>query len=401
MSKHVSRRFATAGVSVALGIVVGCSSVTEIPRAELAPVVERDGIPFEGATIPDVVIDRLAANRVVLLGETHHLREHYAFVAELLGALHGRGFRQLLVEWPHMADWLLEDYVGDGQIAPGWEPPISLGGPMLAAIRDFNDTLPVAQRIHVRAIDVNLDDYGGATSFRNLLGTVAAYLSTPGPITTFLAADYGTAAAQANAIDMLQTALAADQAALIAAWGVAWYDAVVEMADVEATSIEIRRIRGTDYDRSVRLREDAIKRLADARIGGYPDRSVINVGGTHAQKSPFKGADLEWLGDYLVHRSTAIDGPIVVVAVVAARIELEAGAGGTPYDVVDSSPENELFRVMVDTRPGQIVFLPFDDPLLARDGVVLNFEGTLYVAAPRTHYDAALQFALAHRVPDD
>ncbi|MDH4045994.1 MAG: ChaN family lipoprotein, partial [Gemmatimonadota bacterium] len=60
-------------------------------------MVERDGVAFTGQAIPDPVLDRLAANRVVLLGETHHLREHYEFVAALLRALHARGFRQLLV----------------------------------------------------------------------------------------------------------------------------------------------------------------------------------------------------------------------------------------------------------------------------------------------------------------
>lgn len=397
MRGRILRIPASLGLAV---MVATCSSVTEVTTAELTSVVERDGVAFTGQAIPDPVLDRLAANRVVLLGETHHLREHYGFVAALLAELHTRGFRQLLVEWPHMANWILDDYVGGGAIAPNWEPPLSLGQPMFAAIRDFNDTLPPADRIHVRAIDVNLDEYGGAASFRDLMGVLEGYLPSADPITAFLAAEYTTPAAQTQAIESLQTALATQEATLAAAWGAAWYDNVVEMAEVERTSIGIRAIRTSDYDRSVRLREDAIKQLADVRLAGYPHHTVMNFGSTHAQKARFRGTELEWLGDYLVHRSTAIGGTIIVVVCVAAKVELEPGAGGTPYDIRDTSPANELFRVMVETWPGQVAFLPLDDPLFARDGVPLNFEETIYVTAPKKHYDAVLQYGLAHRVPD-
>jgi hypothetical protein len=385
------------GLALAV-MLAGCSSVTEVPLEKLSAVVERDGIAFVAPAIPEPVVDRLAAHRVVVLGETHHLREHYAFVAALLGALHARGFRQLLVELPQMADWILEDYVTGGSLEPSWVPPVSLGEPMFTAIRDFNDTLPPAERVHVRAIDVNLDDYGGGGSFRNLLGALVGHLPSTGPVTSFLQADYGTPTAQQEAIGALQLALDADRSALVASWGADWYDTVVEMVETEVASVPIRAIRGVLYDRSVREREDVMKRLADARIAETARGTVINVGGTHAQKSSLKGTEQEWLGDYLANRSPATGGSVFVVVVVAARIELEPGSSGTPFDVRATSPANELFRVMAG-RADSTVFLPLDDPVFTTGGVLVNFEETIYVCAPKAHYDAALQYALAHRVP--
>jgi hypothetical protein len=382
-------------------LVAGCSSTTAVTRAELATVVERDGIPFAGQAPPDQVLDRLALHRVVIVGETHQLREHQEFVAALLEALYARGFRQLLVEWPQMADWLLEDYVSGGQLEPTWEPSVSMGRVMFAAIRDLNDTLPTAERMHVRAIDVNLDEYGGASAFRSVLAALATHLQSAGPVTSFLQGDYSTPAAQTDAVDALQASLEADRSTLLASWGSAWYHTVVEMVQVERASIGIRAIRETDYDRSARVREDAIKQRADARIAGYAHRTLVNVGGNHAQKARLKGTDQEWLGDYLVHRSTAIDGTVIVVGVAAAKIELEPGSSGSPYDVLHTSPENELFRLMVETWPGQTVFLPLDDPVFTNGGVVVNFEETIYVCALKEQYDAVLQYALAHRVPVD
>lgn len=398
MRAPVTVRWMSAWVALA---VVGCSSITEVAVEELSATVERDGIAFTDPDIPDGFLERLAPHRVVVLGETHHLREHYEFVGRLLGALHARGFHQLLVEWPHMADWVLEDYVNGGRLEPSWVPPLTLGAPMFAAIRDFNDTLPEAERIHVHAIDVNLDEYGGAAAFRNLLGAVTTHLTSPGPLTDFLGADYDKPAAQTAAVQTLLASLEADHVSLVGSWGSERYRSIVEMAEVELKSVGIRALRGAWYDVTSRLREDVMKQLADARIEESAQGTVVNVGGNHAQKAHLKGTEQEWLGDYLVHRSAATEGSVFIVSVVAARIELEAGSAGTPYDVRARSPGNELFRVMVETWPDGTVFLPLDDPVFVEGGVVVNYEDTIYVCALKEQYDAVLQYALAYRVPPD
>ncbi len=393
----------TTAAAAGLGFLLasaGCSSVAEVAAAELMSVIERDGIPFEELGIPEEVLDQLAGSRVVLIGETHHLREHYAFVTDLLRDLHARGFRQLLVEQPQMADWWLDAYVTGGSFEPDWElPPNWLR--KFAALREFNATLPPAERIHVRAIDVNEAYYGGASAFRNLLAELVSNLPSSGPVSSFMQANYGNEASQVEAIESLATDLEAQRSSLTASWGSAWYDVVVEMVEVERASIDIRADRESDYDRAARAREDVIKQLAEARIAGHTEHTVINIGGNHAQKSHLKGTEQEWLGDYLVHRSTAIDGSVIVVAVVAAKIELEPGSSGTPYDVRATSPDNELFRLMAEARPGLTVFLPLDDPIFADGGVPVNFEETIYVCALREQYDAVLQYGLAHRVPID
>jgi len=397
MHRRIIRTLASL---VPLAVVAGCSTLTEVTTAELSAVIERDGIAFGAETVPEPVLSRLAANEVILIGETHHLREHYAFVTALLRDLHARGFRQLLVEQPQMADWILDDYVGGSTLEPSWEPPANWQR-KFAAIREFNATLPPEERVHVRAIDVNEEYYGGAGSFRALLEMLVGHLPSAGPVDEFLQADYGTPATQTGAIESLRSALEADRPALVASWGSDWYDTVVEMVDVERASIDIRVDRPTNDDRAARAREEVIKVLADARIGGYQNRTVVNIGGHHAQKSHLLGTKQEWLGDYLVHRSTAVDGAVVVLSVVAARIELEPGASGTPYDVLEASPPKELFRMMAEAWPDQTVFLPLDDPVFATRGVPVNYERRIYVSALKEQYDAVLQYGLAHRVPID
>lgn len=379
-----------------LAALTGCSDLTGVAPPELERVVARDAISFPAQSLPAAVLDRLAPHKLVVVGETHHLRDHYELMAELVRALHSRGFRQLLLEWPQMADWLLADLVLDGGLVPDWEPPTSLGGEMIKAVRDFNRTLPADERVQVRGIDVNLSDYGGLNDFLALMRTLSEHLSDPGPIAPFLESQHHPPERHEEALAALAEELRARRAELVDAWGSYWYETVAEMVAVEQVSVTVRAIREDDYDRSVEIREDEMKRLADLRLDGYEHRTLMNVGGNHAQKKYLKGTDQEWLGDYLVHRSTSVGGSTMVLGVVAAKI---VSGATVQYDIMDDSPADELFRLMYEAWPEQTVFLPLDDPLFSTSGVKMNFEGEIHRAAPKQHYDVFLQYPLAHRVP--
>lgn len=56
------------------------------------------------------------------------------------------------------------------------------------------------------------------------------------------------------------------------------------MVEVERTSVSIRPITESNYDKSVRLREDAIKRLVDSRLRDFPHGTLINIGATLIDK---------------------------------------------------------------------------------------------------------------------
>jgi hypothetical protein len=397
MANKAKTMLATASMAFVASLA-GCSQVTEVSTTELAQVVERDGLAFSLQSIPEEVLDRLATSRVVIVGETHFLREHRQLVVELLRELHVRGFRQLLFEWTQAADWLLADFVEERGLEPDWQPPLSIGGDLLTAIRDFNRTLLDNERIQVHGIDVTLQDYGGAQSFLASLGRLTAHLATPGPLSAFLQGEYDTAGRQQQKLETLRSELEARRPELMASWGEYWYETVAEMVEVELASALIRAAREDHYDLSARLREDAMKQTADRRLEGYPHRTLINVGGSHAQKKRLKGTEQEWLGDYLVHKSEAVGGSAIVLVVTAARIVPATGALEPDYQLM-ASPENEIFRTMSEIWPDQTVFLPVDDPLFAADGVPMNFEGTIYVGAPKQHYDVFLLLPLAHRVP--
>lgn len=386
---------AVAGVSVA-GYLLW-DNLTRVSSTDLKAIVQRDGVSFQAGSIPDEALDRLAANRVVVLGEQHFLREHRELVAELMRELHARGFRQYLFEWSQAADWLLADYVSDGGLVPDFTPPHDIGGDAITAIRDFNRTLPESERIEVHGIDIHLPDYGGTDGWVFVLGLLADHLPDPGPIADSLNGDHSTFESHTVLLEILQDELQADRTELVASWGNHWYDTVVEMVEVEVLSVPIRSLRESDYDESVRLREEAIKLLADRRIGSNPGGTLINIGNTHAQKEGLFGTEgIEWLGDYLAHKSPVSKESTIVLSVPAAYIVSVSGSGSSDFDL-SASPPNELFRVMNETWPEEQVFLPLDDPLFSTGRVPLNISGDIYVSAPNRQFDGIILLPLAHR----
>ena len=394
--------------AASLGAIVvafaACSSPTaDVTTGELRAVIEADAVVFEDNTVPGPVVDRLAENRVVLLGETHHLREHWAFVAELMSELDDDGFRQLLVETPQMNDWLIDDYVRGGELAPDWVPPPFFDR-RFTAIREINAALPAEQQIHVRSIDANEDFAGGATAFVSLFYSLVRALPETGGLDLTLPVDYPSRSpeAQHQAIEKLSATLGDNRSRLGDTWGAYRYDQVAEMVEVEAVSIDIRDQRKDDDNGAARSREDLIKQLVERRIAADPGGTVINIGAHHAQKSHLMGTEQQWLGDYLSHESAVVNGSIIVVGFASAHTELEVGAGGTPFDIVESaSPDNELLRVMAEKWPDQTVFLPLDDPLFEDRRVAYNSEDVIYATSLGEQYDALIQYGLAHRMPID
>ncbi len=384
---------------LALLSVASCSAEAEVSREEMVQLVQTKAVAFSDLNLSSEILEDLASHRVVVLGETHRLREHWEFLAMLVEDLHGSGFRQVLIEAPHMAEWLYDDYVHGGVLAPGWEPP-KFYEDRLAGIREINEGLEPGERIRVRAIDVNEEHHGGGRAFRDVLGSLVHILGDAGPVGAFTATPAGSPEEQRESIERLSASLRSESSTLSEEWGPEWFAHVEEMVEVERASIDIREYRQSDDDRAARAREEKIKELVESRLANDEGRSVINVGGHHAQKSPLMGTSQEWLGDYLAHRSGAAEGSVFIIGFTSAETVLELGAPGSPSNIVESSPENELLRLMAETWPDLNVYLPLDDPMFSEKRVAYNSEDVIYAVQLTDVFDALFQYGVAHRMAD-
>jgi hypothetical protein len=379
-------------------LILGACSATEVETDDLTVIVERDGIKFSMDSIPDEIIEDLASYRVVLVGETHWIYEQAELMEAILQELHGRGFRQLLLEVPQVMDWLVDDYMNGGELEPWFVPPSGLEGDLIAAVRDFNLALPESSRVRIRGIDVMLDEYGGASDFYALVEHLQDHLTTPGPVSDFLARPYLTSDDQYESIAALSSELQNRESELRQSWGQYWFECVRDMVATEQSSIRVRELRDNKYDESVKVRESAMKQLSDLRIRNYPHGTLMNVGGNHAQKSHLKGTDQEWLGDYLVHKSEAVNRSIIVVNAAPVRIMDKDGTREL-WNVLDASPPNELWRIMGEVSAGDLLYLRVDDPIFSEGGILMNYEDKIYRGAPKEVYDVFLSLPVAHRIP--
>lgn len=379
--------------------VASCSAEPEVSREEMVQLIQTKADAFSDFNLSPEILEDLASHRVVVLGETHRLREHWEFVATLAEDLHGSGFRQVLIEAPHMAEWLYDDYVQGGALAPFWEPP-KFYEDRLAGIRDVNDGLEPDERIRVHAIDVNEEHHGGGQAFRDVLGSLVHILGNAGSVEAFTATPAGSPEEQRESIELLSESLRSESSALSEEWGPKWFAHVEEMVEVERASIDIREYRRSDDDRAARVREEEIKELVESRLADDEGRAVINVGGHHAQKSPLMGTDQEWLGDYLTHRSESAEGSVFIIGFASANTVLEPGAPGNPFNILQSSPDDELLRLMAETWPDLNVYLPLDDPLFSEKRVAYNSEDVIYAVHLADVFDALFQYGVAHRMSD-
>jgi hypothetical protein len=126
--------------------------------------------------------------------------------------------------------------------------------------------------------------------------------------------------------------------------------------------------------------------------------TIVNVGVTHAQKARLDGTRQEWLGDYLVHRSPLAAGVTETVAVVPARGEIYVTGTVEDFDVAQSSPPNELLRLMDERAVGMTAWLALDDPLFLEDGILVNLLSGVRSCAPKDHYDAFVLLPESHLV---
>ncbi len=391
--------------------LIGCGTHTAKPE-EVIAAIQSDGISFipvpdkspnsateSKDTIPASIIDLLAAHKVILIGESHQLREHFELMAQLIRQLHARGLRQVLIEWPHASNLVLQDYVASSARLDDWKPKRFLGGLMIETIKTLNSTAAVNEQIRIGAIDVNLDEYGGAKDFTAALGYLADELDNSSILKNFIKQYPNDAIGRTKAVKKLLADLADKRTIFITAWGQERYHTVIEMLEVEAVSINVRTYRNDRYDNSVKVREDEMKRLAELRIAEVNGLTLINVGGNHAQRRFLKGTRQEWLGDYLAHKSPAAAGQVYSVVVVPARGEPGTGGSIADYDILDASPPGEIFRLMNETWPESNVFLPTTAPVFKEKNVIVNFENRLFRCKIGKIYDALLLLPVVHYEP--
>lgn len=362
-------------------------------------MVQRELVPFDGATLPTELVSWLRTRRVVLLGEEHGIVEHEALVLALAKALQTSGVRVLMLEGAHAESWLCDQYVLGK--APQL-PPLAgrFMSAILGGIRALNSTLAEDERIHVRQVDINHRDWAfpsalalmanqghshrAVKDFHASLGAGWEKFSTPEEFTNWRKTN---AAAYDRSLLQLEQALAAapdGQATKL----------IVEMVEIARQSLAVRNIWETDGENAAHpKREEVIKLLVERELERSPGPVLLNMGGYHAQLSHVMGTPKVWLGEYLRRSSPQAKGSVASVYVaVASRYKGDA----LLFDVKNETTVGELFA-LVQRRAGKAnAYLPLQNEVFRRQKVPVNYGGHVVTHEPQAQFDAFVLLASGH-----
>ena len=363
-----------------IAALVGCGPSLRgtVDRDALHAIVERDIVRFDDG-LPEAMIERLADQRVLVVGEFHDIFEHDAFVANLVVALQPHGLTTVLLEFPQVFSWLLDAYTRGVADTPG-EGALRTYGALLERIRAANAALPTDQQIAVRAIDVNPSQSDFLPPFRGLVHA----LGQPDVLVDLVAALEDGADPDAS-LAAARTHLHEGEAEYLERWGSLAYTVVLDALDGEARSAALRRVRaGAERDAQ---REAAMHALVDRQLAMAPGNVLVNVGYFHAQKQRQAGTVERWLVERLRDASPDPDAETYALVVAPASGEKRIRGSVRSFDVGAESPENELFRVMQGVAGGVTAFLPLDDEAFGTDRIVVNYLPQLIVGPPRAAFD--------------
>ncbi len=361
------------------GAYADVASLTAAVRASAVAVTPDYGVSGMDATLPEGLVSAIAGHDIVLLGERHYMLEHHRIILALARELHASGYRAIAYEMHHAVGYIVDDYVtGERDDLPYWACYIERE--LIAGLRAFNLALPAADRVHLVNFDMNHDPslYSMALFDHVAFRSEPCFATLFGSRLAFAGEDYR------DAVHAIGDALAANEAAYRASWGDRWYDRAVRMTQVELASWDARR---TDGDLA---REDIIADNAEDFIARW-GKVVFSCGSMHAQKTAFcKIGDNggSWLGVRLAARyGDALWSGIFLPARGSLPDE-----GNNPtcndFDNVRDADDNDLIKIVADSYPGMLVYLPFvTEPFLTN---LVGLDHDVYV--PAKTYDAFILY---------
>ena len=374
------------------GAYTDVESLTSAVRTSAVAIEPDYGVSATDAALPPGLVDAIAGHSIALFGERHYMLEHHRTALALAHELHGRGFRALAFEMDQAESYAIDDYVtGERDDLPTWAGYIERE--LIAGFRAFNLTLPKSDRMHLVNFDMNHDP----SLYSWALYDHAAF-QTDSRISTLVGTYYNySSVAYRDAVSAIGDSLAANEQAYRASWGDLWYDRAVRLTKVELASWEARH---TDSDLA---REDIIVDNVETYIAGW-EKIIVMCGSAHAQKTAaYTNGDNggAWLGVRLAAKyGDALWSGLFLP--VSGSLPNE-GNDSTCYkfDELQNADDNDLVKIVSDSYPGMLVYLPFViEPFLTN---AIGLYSDVYV--PAKTYNAlilypqvsSISFATGHK----
>jgi len=392
---RASLPIALAIASMALGLS-SCDGSWGLPasrRALDAAIGSSRFEAFDGG-VPEVLVETLADTSVLLLGETHYVDSHQAFMVALMARLAPTGFRSIVHEGVAASSWIVEDYVsGRLERLPAFVA--ELDGPWLEGLRALNATLPESDRVTVGYFDMNhaSDDFSLSLEIAIVAVGKERGLEASAALAGLRDGSLGPQAKDGSyAKDRLESFRAGLPGLLPAGLGEAWLARLDDLTAYELRSAPIRAA-WSDEARERLILDRCLAFLDRARAGG--GRLVINAGMNHTQKTMvLNGPKSDNLRRLLDARPDT-SGRVLSVAAAPIRgygLARYYDATGFAYDLRASGPESNILVAMADRAGDRNAYLDLSGPLAGQRVRFVNRFGTSHTFVPYDVFDALITY---------
>lgn len=358
---------------------------------KLSAIIKRDALFFKASNPPKKLIDHLAKQKVIFIGEHHYVREHHDLLVSLLKTLHHKGTRHLFIEAFQSYGPLVNSYVLGENISL---PPLykTLYGPLLEGIRTYNKTLSSAEQIQVHSIDIDHRSWAFPTALVELQKRYGKQTH----LSTFLK-NVGWPQEQGFSIATTQfkwhpkdsEKYVAHLQKLIEACqanprnGEPDYLTLAKYALVSFQVREVWRTKGEQHAHPAR--EEAIKKMVGLHLAKTSGPVLINMGGFHGQLKHLLGTQKTWVGQYLAEQNPSTKGKTISIFVNATRWE-KKGKKGDIFSANKGQPE--LMSALSKQAGPNVAFLPLKDPYFKTKTSQVSYLGRVVHHKPREQFHA-------------
>ncbi|MGM0419588.1 MAG: hypothetical protein ACQEQG_01200 [Bacillota bacterium] len=366
---------------ILIGIIVFLSGCSQVSRETII----NNSQSFTNDNISSNLLDDIADKDSIVVGQFHGLKEHQEFLANLVIKSHQEiGLKQVMVESPHAFSWIFNGY-GQGELDNDlFVQEIIYKWPVfLNRIREYNLSQESENRIAVRTGDANFHQ----DQFISSIQYLRQHLPERDTINRLLN-NIITAEDREDVLEEFKEHLTVDKANYRDYWGPGWNKTLIEMIEIELTSLEIRNLWNDNYPDAHNMRENILKDIAEKQLTER-GQTIFNFSFYHAQKQHQIGTRKEWLAGFLEKNYSHYS---LLAVPISGEIKDENG-GYKEVDLLTGNNRGELFRRTAEiVGSDSNIYLSLADPEFQKGKALMDLHFQKIEGIPNEIFDGIILF---------
>ncbi len=363
-----------------IGVLLFCSCKKEkskVNYAEIESAIETDILTFEDETVPDVLINDIRDKRIIIVGESHYIREHNEFVYLMLKKLSTYGFNVFLNEHNHSFSWLAEDFT------------TNLIDTLPAKMYYFDDYLLQSIKNHNALSDHKItykffDINHWSTDFMTSVNEVEKILGYQDIFEYIKNTGYGSESYR-NELHNIRNKLTNNTNHYMNDWGEMWYERIFSLVDIELNSLDLDLNSNID---DINKREEIMISIIEKELENPSNKIVINCGASHAQKTAYINSSMDRLGVYL---ASNYKDEVYSLRIYGLSGQFKSNYYKAPieFNLCSDSSTDNFTGIICRHSDNRYTLLKLNNPAFDNENIKITFPpGNDYLLSPYRHFDA-------------